>query len=165
MYFLPLEGAFVAKWKSFMTRGIQESLGLDSTVWISDFMDWISGFLVSGTWIPNSNHWWNSTLQIPLSLVFRIPPQQKFPEIRIPFESPTWGESVVTKTNFIFLTSIFLHRAGSITGLLLLIALAFGIFICCLRRKLPDGVPKPPVCTTVKVNHWKYTLQIFWKPT
>ncbi|CAH3171916.1 unnamed protein product [Porites evermanni] len=42
--------------------------------------------------------------------------------------------------------------AGSITGLLLLIALAFGIFICCLRRKLPDGVPKPPVCTTVKVG-------------
>ena len=57
----------------------------------------------------------------------------------------------------IFFAYFFFHRAGSITGLLLLIALAFGIFICCLRRKLPDGVPKPPVCTTVKVNHWKYT--------
>ena len=67
----------MAKWKSFRTRGIKDSLGLDSTLWISDFMDWISGLLVSGPWIPNSNHWWNFTLQIPLSLVFRIPPQTK----------------------------------------------------------------------------------------
>lgn len=111
----------------------------------------------------NLDHWWNSTLQIPSSIP-DSPTNKNFPKSGFPL-SPLHeakaGESLVTKTNFIFLTSIFFHRAGSITGLLLLIALAFGIFICCLRRKLPDGVPKPPVCTTVKVNHWKYTQQMF----
>jgi len=39
----------------------------------------------------------------------------------------------------------------AIGGVVLLILLAFAIFICCLRRKLPSGLPKPSICTTVKV--------------
>ncbi|KAL9966508.1 hypothetical protein ACROYT_G024593 [Oculina patagonica] len=40
----------------------------------------------------------------------------------------------------------------AIAGLVLLIILLFAIFICCLRRKLPSGLPKPSICTTVKVG-------------
>ncbi|CAH3169488.1 unnamed protein product [Porites evermanni] len=41
----------------------------------------------------------------------------------------------------------------AIAGVIFLILVAFGILICCLRRKLPSGVPKPSICTTIKVNH------------
>jgi len=40
----------------------------------------------------------------------------------------------------------------AIAGLVFLIVLLFAIFICCLRRKLPSGIPKPSICTTVKVG-------------
>lgn len=40
----------------------------------------------------------------------------------------------------------------AIAGVIFLIILLFAIFICCLRRKLPSGIPKPSVCTTVKVG-------------
>ncbi|KAJ7384163.1 hypothetical protein OS493_023492 [Desmophyllum pertusum] len=40
----------------------------------------------------------------------------------------------------------------AIAGVILLIILLFAIFICCLRRKLPSGIPKPSVCTTAKVG-------------
>ncbi|XP_022794658.1 uncharacterized protein LOC111333370 [Stylophora pistillata] len=40
----------------------------------------------------------------------------------------------------------------AIAGVIFLIVLLFAIFICCLRRKLPSGIPKPSVCTTVKVG-------------
>ena len=50
------------------------------------------------------------------------------------------------------LVSFFFN--GSIAGLVFLIVLLFAIFICCLRRKLPSGVPKPSICTTVKVSHY-----------
>lgn len=46
----------------------------------------------------------------------------------------------------------FLRFFCSIGGVVLLILLAFAIFICCLRRKLPSGLPKPSICTTVKVG-------------
>ncbi|KAJ7384108.1 hypothetical protein OS493_023432 [Desmophyllum pertusum] len=36
---------------------------------------------------------------------------------------------------------------GSVAGFLFL---PFVVFICCLRCKLPDGVPKPSMCTTIK---------------
>lgn len=39
-----------------------------------------------------------------------------------------------------------------IAGIILVILLVFAIFICCLRRKLPSGLPKPSICTTVKVG-------------
>lgn len=38
---------------------------------------------------------------------------------------------------------------GSIAAFLLL---AFAVFICCLRRRLPSGIPKPSMCTTIKVG-------------
>lgn len=55
--------------------------------------------------------------------------------------------------------SSFFH--GSIAGLVFLIVLLFAIFICCLRRKLPSGIPKPSICTTVKVSrYWRNKLTI-----
>ncbi|XP_068670085.1 uncharacterized protein [Montipora foliosa] len=39
-----------------------------------------------------------------------------------------------------------------IAGVVFTILLAFAILICCLRRKLPSGLPKPSICTTVKVG-------------
>lgn len=59
------------------------------------------------------------------------------------------------------LVSFFFN--GSIAGLVFLIVLLFAIFICCLRRKLPSGVPKPSICTTVKVSHYwwsKLTISV-----
>ncbi|KAL9966509.1 hypothetical protein ACROYT_G024594 [Oculina patagonica] len=38
---------------------------------------------------------------------------------------------------------------GSVAAFLFL---AFAVFICCLRGRLPSGVPKPSMCTTIKVG-------------
>lgn len=74
--------------------------------------------------------------------------------------SPSSGEPLRRRVYKITdLVSFFFN--GSIAGLVFLIVLLFAIFICCLRRKLPSGVPKPSICTTVKVSHyWRSKLTI-----
>ena len=44
---------------------------------------------------------------------------------------------------------VVFFSVGSAATVLLL---SFAVFICCLRRRLPDGAPKPSMCTTIKVR-------------
>ena len=34
----------------------------------------------------------------------------------------------------------------------MILVVAFAVLIWCMRRKLPDGLPKPSICATVKVR-------------
>ena len=60
-------------------------------------------------------------------------------------------EQCVVIADTIFIFSYYFFRCSAVAIFVSLIA-AFAVFIGYLRSKLPDGAPKPSMCTTIKVS-------------
>ena len=63
--------------------------------------------------------------------------------------SMTFYFSGIPSTTWLFIFVFDFRRFGSVAGTLLFV---FAVFICYSRSRLPDGVPKPSICETIKVR-------------
>lgn len=66
-------------------------------------------------------------------------------------QEPLHTEKILTgKSNtYLFIAEIV---GISVGFLLVILVVAFAVLICCMRRKLPDGLPKPSICATIKLG-------------
>lgn len=93
--------------------------------------------------MQDNNLFWSMSSTVPffLSLPWLLNDHCRM-KIHLPSEkAPTEGIF-----SFFFLCSL------SVGSLLVILVVAFAVLICCMRRKLPDGLPKPSICATIKVR-------------